>query len=262
MNIYCSNPDNQSQTIWCLMGKMTSDISRGMSITKDQTCFLLGGGVLKRSSYGTPMKCSISTVPLRLTAESEANNNHNPGNESTHSENNLNTFTWINIQRKYKARSTDLDSMNLYTFSALCWKPGKRIITQFYGYYDKALWPLDEPYSKWKLTLFKPWRVSVHDLKQGRADFSKALSIYMFDKMFPPRICTANGQKLLVFHHLYYQCQLFLFNFGQLQIRPPSQFVYVEGLPGIGKTFVINTIWKMTRIIHITNKADLASAST
>jgi hypothetical protein len=63
MNMYCSNPDNQSQTILSLMGKMMSDISRGMSITKDQACFILRGGVLKRSSYGTPMKCSASTVP-------------------------------------------------------------------------------------------------------------------------------------------------------------------------------------------------------
>ncbi len=242
----------------------------------------------------------------------------------------------------------------------------------------------------------KPWRVSVDELKQGHADFSKALSIYMFDKMFPPRVRTeilrarrnesevevaegsdivgindhspttfnhinlnneeaeeiagialdadaqdgvtahdnneinmedklynalrdelpsdyswsnhyvellcsklteyqteyyrtqnelvlgdeneqlhlfevsthypkkasTNGQKFLVFHHLYYEYQLFLFNSGWQQTRPPSQFVYVEGLPGIGKTFVINTIWNMTCIIHNTNRADLASAPT
>ena len=38
--------------------------------------------------------------------------------------------------------------------------------------------------------LFKPRRVSVDEFKQGHADFSKALSIYMFDKKFPPRIRT------------------------------------------------------------------------
>jgi hypothetical protein len=52
MNMYCSNPDNQSRTIWSLMGKMMSDISRGMSITKDQACFILGGGVLKNLLTG------------------------------------------------------------------------------------------------------------------------------------------------------------------------------------------------------------------
>ncbi len=43
---------------------------------------------------------------------------------------------------------------------------------------------------------------------------------------------------------------------------PPSQFVCIEGLPGIGKTFVISTIWNMTHIFHNTNRADLASAPT
>ncbi len=279
----------------------------------------------------------------------------------------------------------------------MCWKPGTRIIPQFYGNHDKALWPLDKSYSKWKLSLFKPWRVSVNELKQRHAGFPKALSIYIFDNMFPPRIRTeilraqsnvsevevaegsdivgindhspttvnsinlhneeaeeiadialdaaaqdgvaahdnneinmedglyyalvhdeissdyswsnhyvellcsklteyqteyyrtqiesvlgdeneqlhlfelsthspekasTNGQKFLFFHHLRYKYQLFLFNSGRLQTRPPSQFVYVEGLRGVGKTFVINTIWNMTRIIYNTNRADLASAPT
>jgi hypothetical protein len=43
---------------------------------------------------------------------------------------------------------------------------------------------------------------------------------------------------------------------------PPSQFVCIERLSGVGKTFVINIIWNMTHIIHNTNRANLASAPT
>ena len=45
---------------------------------------------------------------------------------------------------------------------------------------------------------------------------------------------------------------------------PPNrtQLVWIEGLPGTGKTFCIRTLTNIVRQIHKTNSADLASAPT
>ena len=43
---------------------------------------------------------------------------------------------------------------------------------------------------------------------------------------------------------------------------PDSQNIYVEGLPGTGKTFIIKTLRNMIRKIHKSNHCDIASAPT
>jgi hypothetical protein len=42
----------------------------------------------------------------------------------------------------------------------------------------------------------------------------------------------------------------------------PMQTIYVEGLPGTGKTFIINTLRNIVKIIYRSNVADAASAPT
>lgn len=378
------------------MGKAMSDVSRGMSITKDQACFLLAGGYLKMSSYPSPAKCSVSSIPLESVATMAGEDNMNHTQVLPDAQINSNTFQWTNILKKYKNRCVDLENVNLYTYCADFWKQGKKIIPQFFGYFNRPSWPLEESYSKWTLTLYKPWHVSIDELKQGHETFAEALINFMQDPLFPPKTrteitrlqrnegevdasegadivgdnnhsptaydcmdivnnnaeamaiiaqdaarldgvntddlheinmedelynslrndappghswsahydeslsskleeytkayyqkqralllnqeneplllfdivthCPENvkspAQKFLVYHHLYYQYQHFLFNTGQLPSRPPSQCIYVEGLPGVGKTFVINTIRNITRIIYNSNRADLASAPT
>ena len=52
------------------------------------------------------------------------------------------------------------------------------------GYDNKVSWPLNEEYSKWQLTFFKPWRNNVDELKLD-GSYSKALMEYMSNKEFP-----------------------------------------------------------------------------
>ena len=74
-------------------------------------------------------------------------------------------FIWKIIIKKYKKRSDDLEEPNLYKWVVYHWKEGKLIVPQFFGYHDTVVWPLEETYAKWNLTLFKPWRDSIVDSK-------------------------------------------------------------------------------------------------
>lgn len=49
---------------------------------------------------------------------------------------------------------------------------------------------------------------------------------------------------------------------GQLASPPPSIFLLVEGKPGSGKSFILKTLWNITRAIMKFNNAELTSAPT
>ena len=61
---------------------------------------------------------------------------------------------------------------------------GKKIIPEFFGFYDKANWPFDKLYSKWNLILFKPRRVSIQKLKDGYSFYANALWYFVYDENF------------------------------------------------------------------------------
>jgi hypothetical protein len=49
---YCSNLDNEHKTVRSLIGKHMHDLPKSISVSRDQSQFLLGGGLLKRTSIG------------------------------------------------------------------------------------------------------------------------------------------------------------------------------------------------------------------
>ena len=61
------------------------------------------------------------------------------------------------------------------------------IVPQFFGYHDRPTWTLDDTYSKWTLTLFKPWRTSITELKADDGTLSTTLKNYMWNNQFPPQ---------------------------------------------------------------------------
>ena len=61
---YCSNVDNENKSIRSIMGKHMFEIAGAMSFTRDNSQFCLGGGTLKRSSFGPTQKCSVTSVSL------------------------------------------------------------------------------------------------------------------------------------------------------------------------------------------------------
>ena len=61
----------------------------------------------------------------------------------------------------------------------------------FFGFNDKASWPLTEDYSKWMLTLYKPWRQLSDKLKHSDGTYKSTLETYMHDAQFPQRIKTS-----------------------------------------------------------------------
>eukprot|EP00957_Ditylum_brightwellii_P067619 5132634-Ditylum_brightwellii.AAC.1 len=66
--------------------------------------------------------------------------------------------------------------------------PKKLLVPQFTGYDQVATYPLKEDYSKWILTIFKPWRNDPESLKVDGV-FSKALELYIWNENIPRRIC-------------------------------------------------------------------------
>jgi hypothetical protein len=85
------------------------------------------------------------------------------------------------------------------------------------------------------ITMLNCFVQSSQNAESVLGDENEQLNLFELSTHSPKKAST-NGQKFLIFHHLYYKYQLFLFNSGRLQTRPPSQFVYIEGLPGIEKT--------------------------
>ena len=81
--------------------------------------------------------------------------------------------------------------------------------------------------------------------------------------LFKPENAKSEDQKFLIFHHLYHQ--YLLLNYLHLDNahakRPAQQTVLVEGLPGVGKSFITNTLRNITRLLHGAD-TDAATAPT
>ena len=77
-----------------------------------------------------------------------------------------------------------------------------------------------------------------------------------------PEKCQGLAQKFLIYHHLYYHYRLQLYRMKEIKTRPPCQFVFIEGKPGTGKTFVTRTLRNCTRMLSNNSNSDMASAPT
>jgi hypothetical protein len=64
-----------------------------------------------------------------------------------------------------------------------------------------------------------------------------------------PTNVKSKEQKLLAYYNLYHHYMWDLHLKGLLSGAPPTQLVKVDGLPGVGKTFVIKCLGNMGRCI-------------
>lgn len=339
-------------------------------------------------STGTPYKCSVTHIDIDRLGEVDEDGNTDNGAKSEKA------FHWDNIKRKYSSRDLSiLGDMDVFTYCSRCWEPNRNIVPQFFGYLDKATWPLDETYSKWTLILFKPWKKKAEEVKGSYESYAEALEAYMkddncrlparklneilrakrneksidldagdeitgvnhftptdederqneqyaeaveaadlpsnhddhsdefedmdealhnrlnsripenfdwsqnFDEamltalpdyktkfydeqtksilhqkqkqtklidehIFRPENASTKAQKFLAFHHLHHHYLTHQYETGQREEPPPMQNVFVEGLPGVGKTFVIRTVSNMTKVIKGRNDSVMVSAPT
>ena len=129
---YCNREGNAQKTVASLISKQVSEITGGMSESKDKGVFLLAKGLLKRSlESAVTKKCSVSSEYIEhLGNITNTAANANDGDataaapaavagvvvdqdeEEEQSEDA--SFTWSNITKKYIARSEDQQGMNLY----------------------------------------------------------------------------------------------------------------------------------------------------
>ena len=82
------------------------------------------------------------------------------------------------------------------------------------------------------------------------------------EELHCPENATTDAQKFLIYHYLYWQWRLYQYRNGIIVNLLPMQTIYVEGLPGTGKTFIINTLHNIVEIIYHSNDADAASGPT
>ena len=167
---YCSRDLNQSRSIKSLVAKHMNQIAGSMSIPRDQSAYLLAGGIMKRNSFGNVKKCSVNDIDITSLGESGGGN----------------TFQWKNIKHKYTRRDEDLDQINVYKFCVYHFS-SKVIIPQFFGFKDVPTWPLQEEYSKWMLTIFKPWRVAAEELRHADGSYASSLVEFLYNPLFPAR---------------------------------------------------------------------------
>lgn len=391
---YCEIEGNEEKTVKSLIAKHMSEISNTMSCPKDEVVYGLAGGLLKRSPGALNLKCSVTAQFVERLGDSNQGTDGDAVNEGgvqpePNVEEEDNSFTWENISKKYKERPHEDHHLNVYKWVSTGWRKNKTVIPQFFGYNSNASWPMKEDFSKWNLTLFKPWTTSVEELKGEFETFRESLEDYMwnfdefpgsiraeilrskrkefgvdtsvtglmgldadltpttgnrtnqdneeaadqadgyddnnvpndemeeiddetfrtidtripnghdwsenfddtiatklieFTKQFyeqqmtefnenepvnffneelhRPENAKTSGQKFLIYHQLYWQYQMWLYKRGEIHTLPQMQTVYLEGLPGTGKTFVINTIRNIVKSITKSNHADAAVAPT
>ena len=70
---YCSRDSNKDKNLKSLVAKHMNEIAGSMSIPRDQAAYLLSGGIMKRNSFGTPLKCSVSSIDLESFGSSSDN---------------------------------------------------------------------------------------------------------------------------------------------------------------------------------------------
>jgi hypothetical protein len=174
---YCNRADTTNKTLRSLIGKHVNEISGATSISRDQSQFMLSGGKLKHNSAGTPRKCSVNSITMDFLVAN--NDDDDPGANAALQ----NRFEWSNIKQRYITRDEDLEEINLYTYCCKHWKQNDERPVQFFGYDDKATWPMTESFSQWMLTFFYPWR-AIEDL-QMNGSFRAKLEINLL--CLPPQ---------------------------------------------------------------------------
>ena len=61
---YCSCEGNRDKTIRSIMAACMAQVTKGSSFPRDQALFILSGGKLKRCSYSSTSRCSVTNVEL------------------------------------------------------------------------------------------------------------------------------------------------------------------------------------------------------
>ena len=82
------------------------------------------------------------------------------------------------------------------------------------------------------------------------------------EKKYNPTKALNDDQKFLIYHNLYYHYLWQRHGEDRRTPPPPTQLVKIEGLPGVGKSFVIMCLRNIARRIKNSNLADLTSAPT
>ena len=93
-------------------------------------------------------------------------------------------------------------------------------------------------------------------------DSGSSLNITNVEDTFIPENCRGDSQKFIIYHNLYYQYMLFQHSLDDSNENPNQQFIFVEGKPGTGKTFVVRTLQYINSVIHKSKLCVLSSAPT
>ena len=172
---------NLKKTARSVYAKYMIEIMKAESKTQDECVYLLAGGTLTTNTVQTK-KCSVTSTDL---------DNFKKKNDVEESESCISKYeyTWSNILRRYKGRSTNLDHLNLYKFVVFHFYKDQVIHPQFFGYHKVVNYPPTEYYSKIMLTLYKPWKNSIKEILDNPKDtYSSHLISYMYDENFPKPI--------------------------------------------------------------------------
>jgi hypothetical protein len=173
------------KTLRSVSFKFLVEVGKARSISRDEACFQLAGGLLSHNTFRV-YKCSVSSFDLDdLTDVSESRND---------------TFKWHNIVRKYKESPDVLFPVSLFIFAASHFirKNGScvQVVPHFFGYDSKVSWPLQDDYSKWVLILHHPWIGNVESLKIDDS-YVTALKAFLWSHDCPKLISMAILQKEL-----------------------------------------------------------------
>ena len=109
----------------------------------------------------------------------------------------------------------------------------------------------------------KFYRKATEDILRGNLNDDHVLLHQ--EHLYRPEQAKTKSQKILIFHFLLCMKELFDYNDSSDKttlLRPPDRRVLVEGLPGVGKSWIINTMRNITRLLFNCNGADVASTPT
>ena len=121
---------DNTKTIRSVVAKTMYEVSKQISMTRDQTQYQAANGKLTRNSYGTPLKTSVAQINIDDLCKGKENSDVDTNEVTDVKENN---FTWNTIVSKYKHfRKSDKKNTNLYHYIALHWKKNKESIPQFF----------------------------------------------------------------------------------------------------------------------------------
>ena len=187
---YCNDEANADKTVRSLIAKLMSDVLKSSSVPGQQARFALAGGLYKRSTSGSFLKCSVNSIDIdQLAVIAKKDQKKDSGdtkdvdgtNDSAQKEDM--SINFHNICEQYRRRTQT--NLNIYTFCSKHWSKNKTYVPMFFGYKTQASWPPDETFSKWSLALFKPWIKSIEETKSGFDSYSEALCEFMYDDLFP-----------------------------------------------------------------------------